>query len=128
MIFDSRSAGAFGQTDLVVNNTGISYLSPLTPRRTHRLAVSRAAMLAFAVGFFVAAHGAAADESARPQPTAERPGTDSARVQPTAKRFTPPNQLDISPSDARTVDALYRLLTGPQPAAFPPKHTGGEIG
>jgi hypothetical protein len=127
MMFDSRSARASGQTDVVVNNTGISHVASLAPRRTYRLAASRAAMLAFAVGFFVAALGAAADEPARSQPTAERPGTDSVRVQPTAKQFAPPNQPDISASAARTVDALYRLLTGPQPAAFPPKRTGGEI-
>ena len=126
MMLDSRFAGASGQTDLVVNNTGISHMAPLTPRRTYRLAGSRAAMLAFAVGFFVAALGAAADEPARSQPTGERSGTDSVRVQPTAKQFAP-NQPDISAGDARTVDALYRLLTGPQPVTFPPTRTGGEI-
>ena len=75
-----------------------------------------AAMLAFAGGLLVAALGAGANEPARPQPTAERAGTDSARVQPTAKQFALPNRPDISASDARTVDAPYRLLIGPQPA------------
>jgi hypothetical protein len=75
-----------------------------------------AAMLAFAAGLLVAALGAGANEPARPQPTAERAGTDSARVQPTAKQFALPNRPDISASDARTVDAPYRLLIGPQPA------------
>ena len=127
MMFDSYAAGVSGQTDPVVNDTGISDVAPLTPRRTYRLAASRAAMLAFAVGFFVAAVGAAADEPARSQPTAERPGTDSVRAQPTEKQFAPPNQSDISANHARAVDTLYRLLTGPQPVTFPPKHTGGEI-
>jgi hypothetical protein len=75
-----------------------------------------AATLAFAAGLLVAALGAGANEPARPQPTAERAGTDSARVQPTAKQFALPNRPDVSASDARTVDALYRLLIGPQPA------------
>jgi hypothetical protein len=30
--------------------------------------------------------------------------------------LAPPSQPEISASDARTVDALYRLLIGPQPA------------
>jgi hypothetical protein len=73
-------------------------------------------MLAFAAGLLVAALGAGANEPARPQPTAERAGTDSARVQATAKQFAPPNRPGVSASDARTVDALYHLLIGPQPA------------
>ena len=75
------------------------------------------AMLAFAAGLLVAALGApAADEPVRSQSTAERDGTDSARVQPAAKQFATPNQPDVSASDARAVDALYRLLIRPQPA------------
>jgi hypothetical protein len=38
------------------------------------------------------------------------------RGQPTAQQFAPPNQPDVSDSDARTVDALYRLLVIPPPA------------
>jgi hypothetical protein len=38
----------------------------------------------------------AADEPARPRPTAERAGTDIVRVQPTAKQFAVPNQPDVS--------------------------------
>jgi hypothetical protein len=72
-------------------------------------------MLAFVAGLLAAALGAGADEPARSQATAERAGADGVRGQPTAKQFAPPNQPDISDSDARTVDALYRLLIGPQP-------------
>jgi hypothetical protein len=75
-----------------------------------------AAMLALAGGLLVAALGAGANEPARPQPIAERTGTDSARVQPTAKQFALPNRPDVGASDARTVDAPYRPLIGPQPA------------
>jgi hypothetical protein len=75
-----------------------------------------AAMLAFAAGLLVGALGArAAEEPARPRPTAERGGTDSIRVQPTARRFAPPNQPDLSVSDASDIDKLYRLLIGPPP-------------
>jgi hypothetical protein len=76
-----------------------------------------AAMLAFAAGLLIAALGArAADEPARPQPTAERTGTDSLRVQPTAKQFAPPNQPNVSASHASDIDRLYRELIGPPPA------------
>jgi hypothetical protein len=37
-------------------------------------------------------------------------------VQPIARQFAPPNQPDISDSDARYVDELYRQLIGPPPA------------
>ena len=114
---DSLSADAVGQVDFVVNKARIPNAAPLTPRHKDRAAVSRAAaMLAFAAGLLVAALGARAAEPARAQPTAERAATDSVRGQPTAKQFAPPNQPDVSASDARTVDALYRLLIGPPPA------------
>ena len=117
MKFDSRSADAVGQVNFVVNKAGIPNVAPLTTWRKDRAAVSRAAaMLAFAAGLLVAALGAGADEPARAQPAAERAGTDSVRGQPTAKQFAPPNQPDVGASDARTVDALYRLLIGPPPA------------
>ena len=117
MKFDSRSADAVAKVDFAVNKAGIPNVARLTPCRKDRAAVSRtAAMLAFAAGLLVAALIAGADEPARAQPTAERAGTDSVRGQPTAKQFAPPNQPDIGAGDARTVDALYRLLTGSQPA------------
>jgi hypothetical protein len=84
------------------------------PRNKDRPAVSRAAaMLAFAAGLIVAALEAGAEQPARPQPTAARAGTDIVRVQPTAEQFAPPNQPDVSASDARFTDQLYRQLIGP---------------
>jgi len=78
MKFNSDSAGAFGQVDIVVDNAGFPNLAPLTPWHKDRPAAGRAAaMLAFAAGFLVAALGArAADQAARPHPSAERAGTD----------------------------------------------------
>jgi hypothetical protein len=115
MKFDSCSADAFGQVDLVLNKPGIRKGALLSPRLKHRLlAGAMAALLAFAVGLLVAAFGAsAADEAVRPWPTAERAGTDSVRVQPTAKQVAPPNQPNVSDSDASEIDQLYRQLIGP---------------
>jgi hypothetical protein len=86
----------------------------LSPRLKHRLvACGAAALLAFTVGLLVAVFGAlAADEPAPPR----RADAGNARVQPTARHFTPPNQPDVSDSDARYVDDLYRQLIGPPPA------------
>jgi hypothetical protein len=116
--FDSRSANAFGQFALLVNNAGIPNVASLTPRHTGRPAARCAtAMLAFAAGLLVAALGArAGDESACPQPTAEQAGADRVRVQPTAKQFAPPNQPDVSARDARDIDEIYRQLIGSPPA------------
>jgi hypothetical protein len=118
MNFNSCSADAFVQVDVVVNNAGIPNLAPLTAWQKDRSTAGRAvAMLAFAAGLLVAALGArAGDEPARLWPTAERAGPDSARVQPTAKQFAPPNQPDVSASDAGDIDKLYRQLIGPPPA------------
>jgi len=118
MEFDSRFADAFGQVDLIINRPGVPKVARLSPRLKHRLvAGSLAAMLAFAVGLLVAVFGArAADESARPRPTAERAGPDSVRVQPTAQQFAPPNEPNFSDNNARYVDELYRQLIGPPPA------------
>ncbi len=110
MKFYSRSADAFGQVD----NAGIQRVAPW--HKSRPAAGRAAAMLAFAAGLLVAVLGArAADEPARPQPIAERAGTDNARAQPTAKQFAPPNQPDVSASNARYVDELYRQLIGPLP-------------
>src|SRR6266478_539650 len=107
MKFNSDSAGAFGQVDIVVDNAGVPNLAPLTPWHKDRPAAGRAAaMLAFAAGFLVAALGArAAGQAARPHPSAERAGTDSVRVQP--KQFAQPNQPDVSASEASDIDKLY---------------------
>ena len=116
MNLDSLSADVFGNTDLAVTNAGIPNVAPLTSRHNHYrpAAASAVAMLAFAAGLLVAALGAwAADEPARPRPTVERAGTDIVRFQPTAEQFAPPNQPDISPSDAGFIDRLYRELIGP---------------
>ena len=52
MKFESCSAEAFGQVDLVPNKPGIPKEGLLSPRLKHRLvAGSAAALLAFAVGF-----------------------------------------------------------------------------
>ena len=109
---------SFGQVDRVVNKPSILKMARLSPQLKHRLvAGAAAAMLAFAVGLLVAVFGAwAADEPARPRPTAERAGTDVVRAQPTAKQFAPPNQPDVSDSDSIYVDELYRQLIGPPPA------------
>ena len=82
MKFESCSADAFGQVDLVLDKPGIPKGALLSPRLKHRLvAGSAAALLAFAVGLLVAVFAAwAADEPARPRPTAERAGTDSVRL------------------------------------------------
>ena len=119
MKFESRSADAFGRVDIVVNNAGIPNLAPLTAWQKDRSTAGRAvAMLAFAAGLLVAALGArAADEPARPPPTAEQAGTDSVRVQPIEKQFAPPNQPDVSARDARDIDILYRQLIGPPPTS-----------
>jgi hypothetical protein len=116
--FDTRSADAFGQVEVVVDNAGIPNVVPLTAWQKDRSTAGRAvAMLAFAAALLVAALGArAGDEAARPRPTAERAGTDSVRMQPTAKQFAPPNQPDVSASDASDIDKLYRQLIGPPPA------------
>ena len=74
------------------------------------------AMLAFAAGLLVTTLAArAADEPARPRPTVEQGGTDSVRVQPTEKSFAPPNQPDVSASEASDIDKIYRQLIGPRP-------------
>jgi len=126
MKLDSRSADAVRQVNLAFNKPGIPNVGLLPPRLKHRLvAGAAAAMLAFVVGLLVAVFGArAADEPARPQPTAERASTDSVRVQPTANEFAPPNQPDVSDSEARDIDEIYRRLIGPPPstssAEYPP--------
>ena len=120
MNFDDLSADPFGHTDLAVKYAGIPNVTPLTSwDKHHRPAAARtAAMLAFAAGLLVAALGAwAADELARPRPTVERAGTDIVHFQPIAEQFAPPNQPDISASDARFIDQLYRQLISPPPPA-----------
>jgi hypothetical protein len=125
MKLHSRSADAVRQVNLGFQKPGIPNVALLSPRLKHRLiACAAAAMLAFAVGLLVAAFGArAADEPARPQPSAERAGTDSVRVQPTAKEFAPPNQPDVSATGARDIDLLYRQLIGPPAATSSGSHS-----
>ena len=112
---------SFGQVDRVVNKPSIPKMARLSPQLKQRLVASAAAaLLAFAVGLLVAVFGAwAADEPARPRPTAERAGTDAVRAQPTAKQFAPPNQPDVSDRDSIYVDELYRQLIGPPSATSP---------
>jgi hypothetical protein len=120
MTFDSLSADPFGHTDLAIKNAGIPNVAPLTSWHKHRRPATAcaAAMLAFAAGLLVAAVGTwAADEPARPRPSVERAGANSVRFQATAEQFAPPNQPDISASDARFIDQLYRELIGPPSAA-----------
>jgi hypothetical protein len=121
MKFDSGFADAVGQVDRVVNKPSIPKMARLSPQLKQRLVASAAAaLLAFAVGLLVAVFGAwAADEPARPRPTAERAGTDAVRAQPTAKQFAPPNQPDVSDRDSIYVDELYRQLIGPPSATSP---------
>ena len=99
MTFDSRSADTFGQVDLVVDNASIQRMAPLAPWQKDLLVP---AMLAFAAGLLVATLAArAADEPARPRPTAEQGGTDSVRVQPTAGS----SRLRVSPTSASVTRA-----------------------
>ncbi len=115
MKFDRRSA--VGLFDIVVSNAGVQHAAPLAPWHKDRPAAGgAAAVLAFAAGLLVATIGTASpDEPAQPQPTAKRAGTDSVHVQPTARQFAPPNQPDLSASDASDIDKLYRELIGPPP-------------
>ena len=125
MKFDSGFADAVGQVDRVVNKPSIPKMARLSPQLKQRLVASAAAaLLAFAVGLLVAVFGAwAADEPARPRPTAERAGTDVVRAQPTAKQFAPPNQPDVSATGARDIDLLYRQLIGPPAATSSGSHS-----
>jgi hypothetical protein len=129
MKLDIRSADAFRQVNFAFDKPGIPNVGLLPPRLKHRLvAGAAAAMLAFAVGLLVAVFGArAADEPARPQPTAERASTDSVRVQPTAKEFAPPNQPDVSATGARDVDLLYRQLIGLPGATSSGSHSNARL-
>ena len=116
MKLGNRSADALAQVDLTVSNANVpTVTSPMPWDKQRRAAVRAAAMLAFAAGLLVAALGAGADESARPQPTVERGRTDCHCMQPIAKQFAAPNQPDVNPSDARAVDELYHVLIGPKP-------------
>ena len=116
MTLGNRSADALAQVDLTVSNANVPTVTSPVPSDKQRPAAARsAAMLAFAAGLLVAALGAGADESARPQPTVERGRTDCHCMQPIAKQFAAPNQPDVNPRDARAVDELYHVLIGPQP-------------
>jgi hypothetical protein len=104
MKFDHWSDDAFGQVDDAGIPKGARW------RKDRSAAARAAAMLAFAAGLLVAPFRAGAHEPAGPEPTPERAGADSAHAQPTVKRLAPPKQSDVSDSDARTLDALYRVL------------------
>ena len=118
MKFDIYSGDAFGQ----VSDTGIPKGAPWHMDRS--AAARAAAMLAFAAGLLVTAFRAGANEPAGLEPIPERAGTDSAHVQPTAKRLAPPNQSGVSDSDARTLDALYRVVIGRPPATSSGSRSG----
>jgi len=119
MKVDSCSHDALGQVDLVVNAADVlTVASPMPSHKDRPAAGHPAAMVAFVAGLLVAALGAGADEPARSYPIAGRGGTAGIHGQPTAQQFAPPNQLDVSANHAGTVDALYRLLMGPQPTIF----------
>jgi len=123
MKIDSCSHDALGRVDLVVNAADVlTVASPMPPHKDRPAAGHAAAMVAFVAGLLVAALGAGADEPAPSYPVAGRGGTDGIPRQPTAQQSAPPNQLpdqlDVSANRAGTVDALYRLLTGPQPTIF----------
>jgi hypothetical protein len=103
---DSRSADAFGQVDLAVNNahlkSGAAYAGTQGPPRGG-LCSGDAGVCCRAAGLLVTTLAArAADEPARPRPTVERGGTDSVRVQPTEKSFAPPNQPASAPATRAT--------------------------
>ena len=117
MKFDSCSADAFAQVDLVLNKPGIPKGALLSPQLKHRLmAGAVAALLAFAVGLLIAAFGArAADEPGQPGPAR----TGSVRLQPTAKQLALPSQPSVSDRDSIYVDELYRQLIGPPSATSP---------
>jgi len=98
------------------------------------VAGSAAALLAFAVGLLVAVFAAwAADEPARPRPTAERAGTDSVRLRPTANQFVLPSQPGVSDRASIYVDELYPPTTssgsgsGSRLRAAPSDDAGGSI-
>ena len=118
MKFDIYSDDAFGQ----VGDAGIPKGAPWHMDRS--AAARAAAMLAFAAGLLVTAFRAGANEPARPEPVPERARTDSAHVQPTTKLLAPPNQSGVSASDARTLDALYRVLIARPPATSSASRSG----
>ena len=64
----------------------------------------RVALLAFAAGLLVAA----------PKGSSGRAGTNSMRGQPVSRQFGLADQPDVSASEARAVDEISRLLSGPQ--------------
>ena len=102
MTLGNRSADALAQVDLTVSNANVPTVTSPMPWDKQRPAAARAAaMLAFAAGLLVAALGAGADESARPQPTVERGRTDCHCMQPTTKQFATP----ISPTSTPTMRA-----------------------
>ena len=117
MRFYSRSPNLFGQVDIFVDNVGISNMARCARRHKGAATGRAAAILAFTAGLLIAALAAQAEGApVRPQPTAKQAGSDYLRVPPTEKQSAPPFQPDLSASDARYVDELYRELIGPPPA------------
>ena len=98
MKFESCSAEAFGQVDLVLNKPGIPKGALLSPRLKHRLvAGSAAALLAFAVGLLVAVFAAwAADEPARPG----QPPSEPARTASACGRLQTSSRCPVNPASA----------------------------
>jgi hypothetical protein len=69
---------------------------------------------------FIAAFAGVAQgkENPSPMPGAREVAVTSTapiRVQPNASEVTPPQRPDVSASDAKSIDELYRRLMGPDP-------------
>jgi hypothetical protein len=83
-------------------------------RYTHAAFFSAALLVALSAGV------AQGKENPTPAPGQREPAAASTapvRVQPNASEVTPPRHADVSVSDARRIDDLYRHLMGPDPDA-----------
>jgi hypothetical protein len=122
MTFDSRSA-AFQPVDLVVNQAGVPDRTAFM-RGTSTAPQQRCWTLL--PGFCSPRSQQGLTRRRGPRGLPSEPAWTVARVQPTANQFAPPDQPNVSASDARTVDQLI----GPRPATrfgsrFGTPHLGG---